>query len=352
MSSEDKDQRTETATPRRREKARDEGQIARSQDVGSAATFGLALAAMALTVAGGARLVARHTVSVFENLGAAPSFELVRDAGVLMALIAAPAALATFAGALIAGFGQAGWHFSLNPIAPNLDRLDPLKSLAKLFFSWNSLFEVLKGFLKLGVIGAIVGEVIWRQIGGSTAWTVATAGQLLEGLADVSLTIGLRAGVCMIGFALLDYLWQRKQYEENIKMTKHEVKEEHKDIEGSPEIKMRRRMRMRELVNQRRLAVKEAAVIVVNPTHVAVALRYRPPDDQAPIVVAKGIDEGALRIRQEARRYGIPIHHDRRLARQLARRVQKGKPIPSDLYRAVAAVLAAVLQNQGRARIR
>jgi flagellar biosynthesis protein FlhB len=352
VSSEDKDQRTEDATPRRREKAREEGQIARSQDVAAAATFGLATGVLALTLAGGVRLVARHAVAVFESLGTEPSFDLVRDAGLLTIQVVAPPALATFVAALVSGFGQAGMHFSLKPLVPDLNRLDPIKALGRLFFSSNAVVEVLKGFLKIGVIGAIVGEVVWRQIGGSTAWTVASAGQLLERLADMSLTIGLRAGVVMIGFALIDYLWQRRQYEQNLKMTKHEVKEEHKEAEGSPEVKIRRRMRMRELVRQRRHAVKEAAVVVVNPTHVAGALGDRPPPDHAPVVVAKGIDEGALRIREEARRHGIPIHHDRRLARQLVRRVPKGKPIPSDLYRAVAAVLAAVLQTQGRAGIR
>ena len=348
--SEDKDQRTEDATPRRRSKAREEGQVAKSQDVSSLATFlfgGAAFAMLALTLS---QAIADHTISILGNLDSPAPFTLFDDAGSLLVTLVLPVCFAAAVGAIIAGFAQVGWNPTLKPLKPDLKKLDPIKKAKQLFFSPNSAVEVLKSIAKIIAIGAIVAGVIYRQIVGSSELTAASPGQVMSYLAAVSFDIAWRATIAMIILAILDWIWQKRQFEKSIKMTKQEVKEEHKDIEGDPHIKGKRRQKMREAAGRRAQAVQEAAVVVVNPTHVAVALRYNPPEDGAPVVIAKGIDEGAKRVRKEARRHNVPIHHDPPLARKLARKVQTGSPVPPELYRAVAAVLAAVLQARQRTR--
>lgn len=342
--SQDKEQRTENATPRRRKKARDEGQVARSQDISSVATLIGGMGVLAFTGLATAQLSARHTIDVLAHLDSSTPMGLIGEAGEVLVLMALPACLASAAAALIVGFGQAGWRPTFKPLVPNLQRMDPIKKLKQMFFSPNSLVEVLKALAKIAIVGGIVGGIIYGQIVGATAWTAATVSQVLERTGEVVFDISWRAALAMILLAMIDYAWQRHRFEESIKMTKQEVKDEHKEVEGDPHIKGKRRQRMRDMSNQRVQAVAEAAVVVVNPTHVAVALRYQPPEDGAPVVIAKGVDEGARKVREEARRHQVPIHHDPPLARQLARRVPIGRPVPPDTYRAVAAVLAAVLK--------
>ncbi len=342
--SQDKEQRTEKATPRRRKKARDEGQVAKSQDISSVATLIGGMGVLAFTGVASAHTSARHAIDVLSHLDTSTPMGLIGEAGDVLIIMALPACVASMMAALVVGFGQAGWRPTFKPLVPNFKRLEPLQKLKQMFFSPNSLIEVLKALAKIVIVGLIVGGIIYNQIIGATAWTSATVSQVLERTGEVVFDISWRAAVAMILLAMLDYAWQRHRFEESIKMTKQEVKDEHKEIEGDPFIKGKRRQRMREMSSRRAQAVSEAAVVVVNPTHVAVALRYQPPEDTAPVVIAKGIDEGARKVREEARRHQIPIHHDPPLARQLARKVPIGRPVPPDTYRAVAAVLAAVLK--------
>lgn len=342
--SQDRDQRTEPATPRRRQKARQEGKVARSQDLSSVATFVGGMGALALTGSIAAVTLGRHTIDALSHLDTSTPGGLAAESGEALIAITLPVCGAALVAALLAGFGQVGWRPTAKPLIPDLKRLDPRSKLRDMFFSTNSVVEVVKALAKILIVGGIVAGVIWGQVVGAAAWTGASATQVLEQIGRVAFDIAWRAGAAMILLAILDYAWQRHRFEESIKMTKQEVKDEHKEVEGDPQIKGKRRQRMRELAGRRSGAVSDAAVVVVNPTHVAVALRYQPPEDAAPVVVAKGIDEGAQKVRREARRHLVPIHRDPPLARQLARRVPLGRPVPPDLYRAVAAVLAAVLR--------
>jgi flagellar biosynthesis protein FlhB len=345
----DKDQRTEEATPKKRQESRKEGQTAKSQDVTAVASFVVGAAALVAIGASISTSFAQHTVNVLGRLDSSTPMGLMSETGGVLARAIIPVAIATTIGTLIAGFSQVGWNPTIKPLTPDAKKMNPLKKLKQMFFSMNSVIEVLKALAKLVIVGAIVGGIIYDQIIGSSAFTAATAGQVLARIGSVAFDIGWRAAIAMLLLALLDWVWQKRQFEQSIKMTKQEVKDEHKQMEGDPLIKGKRRARARQMAQQRAQAVSEAAVVIVNPTHVAVALRYEPDEDAAPIVVAKGVDEGAMRVRREARRHSVPIHHDPPLARQLARRVPTGKSIPPDLYRAVAAVLAVVLQARRRA---
>ena len=347
--SEDREQRTEPATPQRRKKAREEGQVAQSHDLGSVAPFVGAMGILAFAGVACAQIAARHTITVLSHLDAMTPGGVMREALDALVSTSLPACGAAMVAALVVGFAQVGWHPTLRPLSPDLNRLEPIARLKQMFFSTNSVVEVLKGLVKILIVGAIVGGVIYDQIIDASAWTAASVSQLLGRTGQMVFEISWRAGVAMILLAVADYAWQRYRFEQSIKMTKQEVKDEYKEVEGDPHIRGKRRQRMREVAQRRAHAVKEAAVVVVNPTHVAVALRYQPPDDAAPVVVAKGVDEGAQRVREEARRHQIPIHHDPPLARQLSRRVPLGRTVPPDLYRAVAAVLAVVLRSRRRA---
>lgn len=348
--SEDKEQRTEEATPRRRSKAREEGQVAKSQDISAVVTFAAGMGVLLFTGISTTTSMAHFTSSILGRLESNTPLMLVSETkGILIELVV-PVAFACFLGAILAGYGMVGWNPTLKPLTPDIKKFDPVKGIKKVIFSLNSIVEVLKSLAKIIFIGAVVADVIYRQIIGSASLTAATSGQVLQQIGQLAFDIAWRALIGMILIAIIDWVWQKRQFEKSIKMTKQEIKEEHKDMEGDPHVKGKRRQKMREFAGKRAQAVSEAAVVVVNPTHVAVALKYTPPEDAAPTVVAKGIDEGARRVREEARRHNVPIHHDPPLARKLARRVPTGKTIPPELYRAVAAVLAAVLQARHRAR--
>lgn len=212
----------------------------------------------------------------------------------------------------------------------------------------GALVELLKALIKLAIVGAVAWVTVrseWDEffpLVGSEPWSVGLH------MGRAILKLGGRTGVVLLALAALDYLYQRWEYERGLRMTKEEVKEEFKQQEGDPKVKGRIRQRQREMARRRMIAaVAEADVIITNPQHVAVALHYEQGSMNAPVVVAKGADYLALRIRQEARRHGVPLVENRPLAQALYRGVDVGDQIPVNLYKAVAEVLAYVYRQRG-----
>ena len=347
-------ERTEPASPRRREEARREGQVARSQDVAAVAVLSTALAALAL--GGRAMLDALHA-SATRFLGAgAPGLDPSTAGSILalaardVAVAAGPFALALAAAGAAAHFAQVGPLFTTSPITPNLARIDPAAGFRRLFAVRN-LVELAKASVKICAV-ALVLVLTMRGLAGDLAALAQVPPAALPGaVGKLALGLGTRIVAVLAVLAAADYAFQRFDHERRLRMTREEVKEEIRQTEGDLRTRSRIRARQIELSRNRMLAaVARADVVVTNPVHVAVALRYDPAKMAAPRVVAKGARLFAERIKREARRHGVPVVENPPVARLLFRLVQVGREIPLALYQAVAEILAFVYRTRpGRA---
>ncbi len=345
--------RTERATPKRRQQARDEGSVARSADFDAAlllwANFFLILFLGGATVAAlGTQLA--HFLSLARPgiITSGTNHRLLWDVAATLLRVLGPFLAFNFVFALAAGLFQRGWSPSTKPLGPKFDRLNPANGLQRIF-SARSLVELLKSILKL----LILAFVAWRAVAPHLPELLNTSHMPLPqamGLLRATLYVLYRnTMLAMLAIAIADYFYQRHTWEESIKMTKQEVKDEAKDAEGNMEVKSHQRGLMIAAARRRMLAaVPKATVIVTNPTHVAVALRYD-AETAAPVCVAKGLDHLALKIRERAKEYGITILERPELARALYRQVEVDRPIPADLYQAVAQVIAFVYRLKGAA---
>jgi flagellar biosynthesis protein FlhB len=340
-------ERTEKATPRKREKALETGQVALSQEVNSALVL---VAGFSLLFAGTASMGRILNDNARYLLGEAHLFRLDSPfalsefaAANVMVLVraVAPVAGGIMVVGLLANLMQVGWHVNLTALSFRLDNINPLNGI-KNMFSRKMSFELVKSLVKILLIGAVA----W--------WTVSSLGGELLGISLLPLTgaaamgwhtlakLVYRLAALMAALAVVDWSFQKWQHEESLKMTRQEVIEENKDIEGDPQIKARMRAIQFEAVRKRMLAeVPRADVVVTNPTHFAVALKYK-DGEAAPRVVAKGQDHLAQTIRRIARENRVPVIENKPLARALHKLVKVGAYIPDDLYQAVAEVLAYV----------
>lgn len=349
-------EKTEAATPRKREEAIEQGNIWKSQELTSAAAI---LGSLVTVAAMGPGLAEFLRATMGESLGALGS--LAEGPGAVVGLfedvarraLAKITALITAlaAGAVLVAAVQAKGTFTLAPLEPMWERLDPVAGLKRLAPSGRMLVELLKQFAKFGIIGAAV----WHVLGESLPLTGALAQQdprLAAQLAgDAVVRLLATAGVAFLALAAADVVWQRFDYEQNLKMTKQEVKQEVKASEGDGMLKARRRALGRARVRQQMLAkVPQATVVIVNPTHLAIALQYDPLVAPAPIVVALGQRKVAERIKQLALESGVPIVENRPLARAMIKACQVGMMIPAELYAAVAEILAFVYRQRTAGR--
>ena len=347
-------ERTERATPKRREEARRRGQVAKSREASATAVY---LAVIVVLYFWGPTML-RTLLSVTRGvLAQAAALDVDKGSLELLALqllgrsalIVGPLFAAGLAAAVLGNVLQFGFLFTGEALALDLNRLNPVEGFGR-FFSKQALAEMAKSLLKLGAVAYLAFGVVRREMGGDLP---GLAGMDSWGItaytARVSFGILVRVFWFLVVLSVLDYAFQRWQYEERLKMTRQEVKDEYKQREGDPQVKARVRAIQREMARRRMLAeVPEADVVVTNPTRLAVALAYDPARAPAPRVVAKGADFLAEKIREVAREHGVPVVEDKPLARALYHGVKVGGLIPENLYRAVAEVLAYVYRLQGR----
>lgn len=352
-----KEERTFEPTAKRLREFREEGKVAVSKDLANAAQligvlFAFLIAGNAVFAGlagalswtldhvgeeGGARLSFGDVVAAHLDAIMAPTLTLL---GILLV------------STLIAYFAQTRLMFSVKALGFKWSRLNPMSRLADLASPKKAAVRVGLALGKLGLtafaVTLVLAEVVPKisALGlGTLEGAAAVAGSQLSKLLLVTLAV---LGV----LAVLDFVWQRKQMNEQLRMTREEVKKETEQEDGRPEMKQRRRQKHRELSMNRMMAeVPKASVVITNPTHYAVALRYEPGKDRAPIVVAKGVDEVAAHIRAIARRAGVPVMENRALARALWSTVKVGKAIPASAFQAVAQVLAQVYRAR-RTRVK
>lgn len=345
--------RTEKATPKRRQKARDEGSVPRSPDFDAAILLwgnlflflGLGSATVALMGQQVAYFLGKALPGALAEGNRLP---LLRDVLQILARIVLPFLGLNLLVALAAGFAQRGFSFSAKPLGPKFDRLNPAQGFKRIF-SVRALVEMLKSVIKFSLLAAVAYGVLADRVPILLGTLRLPLGEALSLFQATLLILYRNVMLAMLVLALADFAWQRYSFEKSIRMTKQEVKDESKDAEGSPEVKRHQRSVMLTTARRRMLAqVPKATVVVTNPTHVAVALRY---DERtaAPVCVAKGLDHLALNIRERAREAGVPILERPELARALYRSVDVDKPIPRELYQAVAQVLAFIYRLRGAA---
>lgn len=344
-------ERTEPASPRKLERARAEGHVPRSRELSTFAVLlasAACLAFLGLFMYDGLRQVMRNgmTFGRAEITDPERPLELFALAGWEAMWVILPVALAVLFAAVVANVAISGWVFSLRPLSANLEKLNPIKGLARML-SWQALVELLKALLKAGLIAGAAGIAIWLQRDGLLTLAAEPLEAALSHFAQITLYTFLAATAAFALVVTLDVPFQLWNYQREMRMTKEEVRQEQKEMEGDPQIKARIRAVMREQARRRMMtAVPKADVVVTNPLHYAVALEYKERRMRAPIVVAKGTALVAERIKEIAREHRVPIVEAPPLARALYRHAEVGDTIPAALFSAVAQVLAYVYRLQ------
>jgi flagellar biosynthesis protein FlhB len=341
--------KTEPATQRRRDDARDEGRVAKSTDMISALVMLVSLLILRVAAPYLFRMLTEIMQETFGNLhsrtvSTESISSLVVWYGSRFGMLCMPILLGTGAIALVANVTQVGLRVTPKAIKPDFTRIDPLKGITKLV-SIRSLVELAKSIAKVGLVGYFVYAFLkneYPSLMGLSGMSVQGIGLTL---ADMCWRLLVRGCIVMFVIGALDYIYQRLQFEQSLKMTKQEVKDEFKRSEGDPQIKSRMRQRFRELARRRMVQdVAKADVVITNPTHIAVALKYDSENMGAPTVVAKGQRLLAEKIKAVAAENRVPIVENKPIARLLYKTVEVGQQIPDDLYQAVAEILAYVYQ--------
>ena len=337
------------ASQRKIHKAREDGQVARSRDLGHFAAVaggGALLVVLAPTFTGWLReLITRGLTFNNRSLaGTAPMVEHLGEATLRMMALVLPFGVALAAVALLSGVLSGGWNWTLKPITPKFDKFNPLTGLGRVF-SKQQLGETLKACALALVLGT-TGALWLRSHATEFAQTLALPLPAAIAQSAASLQAGLLLLViALAAFALIDVPLQRKRLLDRLKMSHQEMKEEFRQLEGNMEVKSKMRAKMRELANRRMLAaVPKADIVVMNPTHYAVALKYDDKSMAAPRVVAKGADLLALKIRDIAKESKVPVLQAPQLARALYAHAEVDREVPQALFAAVAQVLAWVYQ--------
>ena len=344
--------RSERATPKRREEARKRGQVPISSEVSPVAVL---LVALVVTTWGAPAMLAQTRLVLRGWLAAAGPAAAHGDAvwplfAHSLYQLLGPLAPFFFATAVVAATAivvQVGWHPNPSLLAPDLSRLSLVQGWQRIFSSAGAM-NLVKAVAKILIVLGLAWHVLKDVSADAVAAPLMSVDALFAftggGLHRLVLTMAL--ALAALGAA--DYFWQRRRHEQSLKMSRHEVKEEARESEGDPQVRARFRRAHRELAGRRMLAeVKQADVVLTNPVHYAIALRYRADEMAAPQVIAKGAGELAQKIKEAARSAGVPIVERRALARALYRSVKVGAEIPPALYRAVAEILAYIYSLRG-----
>jgi flagellar biosynthesis protein FlhB len=349
----DQSQKTEDPTAKRLEEAHRKGQVAKSDEVGHWFVLSGATLVVLIFAGGLARDVAAALLPFLERPHGMPAeaLDLRRDFGAvglaLLKAAAAPMAL-LFCAAALGPFVQHRPVLSAERLKPDFARLSPLKGLKRMFGPQSWLI-LAKAVLKIALVGGAALLAVWPELRRIELLTTVDLLGLLDVLSRVVLLLAAGALAMLAAIAVGDLFYQKWDFLKNQRMSKQEVKEEHKQTEGDPQVKARiRQLRMERSRKRMMAAVPTASVVVTNPTHFAVALRYEQAAMAAPKVVAKGMDLLALRIRELAAEHGVPVVENPPLARALHAGVELDREIPPEFYKAVAEIIGYVMRLQGR----
>ncbi len=343
-----KPEQTERATPKRREEARDRGQVPRSSELAGSVIFLVTVLTLHALFASMMNGMERGLAAYFQHV-ADHSDLTITSVGVLfmqaswgLALVVAIVFGIAFVAGIVANVLQFGFLFSGHALKPSFAKLNPLTGFQNLF-SKRIAVNLAKQVLKLFAVSIIIFTSIRANMGVFVLLGQVSPASIIAIVFELVFGIAWKFGALLVVIGILDYFYERWQLEENLKMTKNEVKDEQRQSEGNPEAKAAVKRRQREFARRRMMAaIPRATVVVTNPTHFAVALEWDEVKMDAPVVVAKGADLVAKRIRDIAREHDIPILENPPLARTLYERVELDQAVPPNLYAAVAQVIAFV----------
>ena len=350
-------EKTEPATSKKLSDARSEGQVCKSRELDQA----LALVGLFLTLKVAVSFMGSTFLEVFSDiynkipdteaateLSTVAVMSYMQHAALLSLKLAGPFFVVGFLIAFVSNLVQVKWKVSTKPLQPKLDKFNPVNGFKRMF-SKDSLFELLKSIVKIAMIAIIAYTSIRSHLQEIFLLYHITLNQAIALVGSIVIDVGLKIAIvyCVVG--AVDYLYQKHKFNEDMKMTKQEVKDEMKNSEGDPQIKSKQRQRMQEASRRRMMQdVPQADVVITNPTHYAVALKYDAGTGTAPILVAKGADLIAQRIKEIARENKVEIVENKPLARMIYTNVEIGREIPPELYQAVAEILAAVYRAHNR----
>lgn len=341
-------EKTEKATPKKRQDSRKKGQVLKSPDVTSAIVL-LSVFVFLFFFAGFLRneifsffSVAFTNYMLIETLTIDTAIIIYKDMLLEMAMVLLPIMLVAVVAAIAANFFQFGLLFTTEPLKFDLKKMDPIKGLQRIF-SIKAIIELLKSILKISFIGSVTTLILWMNLEQVLALSFKTAWDTLSTVGWLTGMMGIAASCVLLFISILDFFYQKFDYEKNLKMSKQDIKDEHKNSDGDPIIKSRIRQRQREMAMRRMMQeIPTADVVITNPTHFAIALKYDDESMDAPTVVAKGADFVAQKIKLIAKENNVVMVENRPLARSMYDQVEVGQRIPDEFFKAVAEVLAYV----------
>ncbi|WP_047984867.1 flagellar biosynthesis protein FlhB [Ornithinibacillus californiensis] len=344
-------EKTEKATPKKRTDERKKGRVAKSQDVNTA--FLLIFVLIMMAVFGSVMKdnmlgLFQHSFTEFIHwdLTERTVFQVFTESIIEFIKIVGPIMLIAMIAGVASNLMQVGFMFTTEPLKFDLKKIDPIQG-AKRIFSIRALVELLKSLLKIVVIGTITFFVIWLFKDEMLMIAFKNADSALAFFGRVTLIMGIAATIALLFLAVFDYAYQKYDFEKNIRMSKQDIRDEYKNIEGDPLIKSKIKEKQRQIAMRRMMSeIPNADVVITNPTHYAIAIKYDESRASAPYVVAKGVDHIAFKIREIAKANNVATVENRPLARSLYASVEIDEVVPEEFYQAVAEVLAYVYRME------
>lgn len=354
MAEEQSDDKTESPTEKRRSESREKGNVAKSTEINSVLVLIVGMLLLKLFGPWMIKEINWHMYELFTSISNTAMdeqrvMEIIFKALRTTFWVLMPICIGIMFIGVVANVIQIGFLFTAQPIMPNLNKIDPIAGFKRLF-SMRSVVETAKNMLKLAVIGVVAYMTLIAAFPKMMMLADASVATILAFICETAYDIVMRVALVLVILAILDYAYNRYDHEKKLKMTKQEIKDEHKQMEGDPKVKSRIKSMQREIARRRMMQeVPKATVVVTNPTYIAIAMRYEAREGDSPVVVAKGKRLIAARIKQLAIENGIPIVEDKPLARAMYDKVVVGFPIPADFFAAIAEIMAYVYRLKHKA---
>ncbi len=348
MAEVDGQEKTEQPSEKKIKETREKGSVAKSMEINSFAIFLAGTTAVYVTKGMIGNSISEFAITIFSSLN---SLTITSDSlseyalkGILFFFsVLAPILIVLVIVSLAASIGQVGFKFSLKPMAPKFTRMNPLTGIKNKFFSSHSFIEVFKALIKLTIVGLFAYWILQDIIDETVSLAGLTIAELFSYMIETAFRLIWKITLVYMIFAGIDFGYQKYKHKQEIMMTKQEQKEEMRNSEGDPFVKSKIKSKQMMMARSRMMQdVPKADVVITNPTHFAVALKYNAGSKYAPKVLAKGADAVAQRIKQIAKEHGVPLHEDVELARALFKSCEVGDEIPANLFKAVAQVLAYI----------
>jgi flagellar biosynthetic protein FlhB len=344
---EDKHSKTEQATPKRLRDSRKKGQVSKSGDLNSSVSFlifAVLLGTLGNSLYNNGKELMQYALSttVGNSISASDAGTYLTELALKILLIFLPFGLVAVVVGILTNIVQVGFLFTAEPLKPDMKRLNPIQG-AKNIFSKKALFTLAKSLMKLFIVVYLTYTGLQEFMKPLLNLGGVGLEKLFGFFIEITKSLSINIAGFMVALGLIDFIFEKREYKKNLMMTKQEIKEEYKQMEGDPKIKQKRQQIQRQMSMARTMqSVEASTVLITNPTHIAIALRYEQGKDDAPVVMAKGLDYKAMKMKEKAKEHKIPVIENKPLARSMYYKVEPGSAVPIEMYQAVAEILALV----------